>query len=833
MKVTTVVGDRFLAVVRYVGEQFFVQFVPAGRLQDFNKFVTALDGANGEHLRTLTVHGIQHFVRFDAQLHELRSELAYDEFGEVLFPTHLDIPLHQQPDHSFRIGPFLSTRNVQTPPRYQKHPRIATSPGRIGQANTAVYPAVWPLVEAPVKRVALAWLTILVLFVAAFKTAEAAPIYSPATETTDGVTQQLYLLPAADTSVQLQTHLANISVTYGGEGSVSSVMDAVYRIHNAADERVTLPLLVYAGKGSAQAQEVSLTADGQFLGLSPASGGLSTQIEVDADTRMSLRLRYRVTTQDSPLVTIRYAPSVLRRWPGPVSTRIEFALPDAIVRESWTTTAPDSWTYATSAPDVTAIKWLYDSTIPNEEFIVQFVAPGLWSQIEGAEAVSGVDGQVAAFLERGNLYRRLAETETADDSVRERFAAQAIAAYTDGLAQEASASSEELAQMHMWLASLYRSRAAQPAHDSVPHAALMVDEASAALSLFGPQDSRRGELQQWLGDGLGILFADAQARGDWQQAGRVVDQMTSLPPSSVDPALVEEAQQIVLVQQALQLLRRGEQDAAAALVGAKISDETAKPPVELQPLFSSWQITVTAEPASVALNIRAMASPGREGEAQSEMAELAARWQSEAARITSQGGGMSVSLAEGGSPPQAVGARIEAPISVDGEMLASAVPVGADWALLRSALAQLDPQQEERSRFFLREVLRSQPMDLRSAGDQWAAMAANLGQEATRISAEATTGDASSLLLAEIRAANYRNMAEAWRTLARDSWLLFQFRPGEDGEGQTRAWYATATSAPMVLTVQTQSLDMNLVAGVATLAMAIVAALSGLLWWLM
>ena len=267
--------------------------------------------------------------------------------------------------------------------------------------------------------------------------AVAAPL--PQAQSTDGVTQQLYLLPADDSPVQLQTHLVNLTVSDSGNGLVSTFMDAEYRIENTSEEAVTLPLLLFAGKGSATAQEMSLTANAQLLPLGPSTGGgFASEIDLGAEEQVSLRLRYRVTVQDAPLVTVRYAPSVLRRWPGAVSTRVEFSLPNAIARESWTQVAPDSWTYAASAPDVTAIKWLYDSTIPDEEFVVQFVGPDLWPSLQGASVGTEGAGQAATFLERGDLYRRLAEAEAADPTVRAQFTAQAIAAYTAGVQRAAT-----------------------------------------------------------------------------------------------------------------------------------------------------------------------------------------------------------------------------------------------------------------------------------------------------------------------------------------------------------------------------------------------------------
>ena len=71
------------------------ELFPARALEDFRQLVTALDRADGEHLRTFAVHGIQHFIRLNAQLHEAWGKLAYDELGKVLFAPHFNVPLHQ------------------------------------------------------------------------------------------------------------------------------------------------------------------------------------------------------------------------------------------------------------------------------------------------------------------------------------------------------------------------------------------------------------------------------------------------------------------------------------------------------------------------------------------------------------------------------------------------------------------------------------------------------------------------------------------------------------------------------------------------------------------
>ena len=48
----------------------------------------------------------------------------------------------------------------------------------------------------------------------------------PAAQSQQGVTRQLYLLPADNSRVQLQTHLVKLNVAYHSDGSVSAIMDA-------------------------------------------------------------------------------------------------------------------------------------------------------------------------------------------------------------------------------------------------------------------------------------------------------------------------------------------------------------------------------------------------------------------------------------------------------------------------------------------------------------------------------------------------------------------------------------------------------------------------------
>lgn len=716
-----------------------------------------------------------------------------------------------------------SVTDEQASARYQMRPRNATLRAKIGlRFLCAVLALLAALASHSVSRAAT----------------QLAPAPEPSLQSEQGVTRQLYLIPADNSTAQLQTHLATQTLTYHSDGSVSAVMDATYRIQNDGASAITLPLVLYEGVGAALPQGVSMTANGVPLTPVPnASGALTAQVDIPADSQMLIRLSYRVTVSDAPVVTIRYAPTVLRKWLGPTSTRIEYVIPDAIARESWTRIGPDSWSYAASDVGYTGIKWLYDSVVPDDEFVVQFVEPVLWSRVQSAEASSASGGPANAYLTRGDLYRSLAEDVTVDLPVRERFAAQAIAAYADGIAQGAGASTADLAQMHIGLATLYRDLAAQPERDTVAHAALMVDEATAALAFLGEGDARRAELQQWLADGLRTLFVDARDRGDWQRVNQVIDLMQTLPPGSVESSLIEEGRQIVLVQQALQLLQRGEQEAAAALAGSEITAGSAATPPDLEPLFAAWQITVTAKPSAVAVDIQAFPQPGKEVDAQGQLEKLVQAWQAVVVGPPATEAGRLVSAVELDASSGALRLRFQAPAEDVQSQWASHVPTRADFALLRSALFQLAPEQVERSRFFQRESQRSQRMDLRDAGDRWAATAVDIERRAGEIQTQATGSDAKAQLMAEMRAANYRNTAEAWRNLARDSWLRFQFESSNslatDADAQSRAWYATAHSAPVVFTIQSQEVDTGLLAASAGALLLAVLAFAGLLWWLL
>ena len=702
-----------------------------------------------------------------------------------------------------------------------------------------------------VRRAAQAWhilVTVVLICLGRGQVSQAAPLLQE-DEPAQGVTRQLYLLPAESTAVRLQTHVASLSVVHGGDEEVSVYVDAAYTLSNPGQEAVTVPLLVFAGTGSSQPQDVSLMAANQALGLTPREGGYAAQTEIGADARLTLQLRYRVVLDQTPLATVRYAPSILRRWPGGISLRVEMSLPASIPQEAWTAATPDTWSYAPSTGDVTAIKWLYDAGIPQEPFVVQFVAPAVFAQIQAAAPsrlpAAAAEGQElsgrGSYLALGDLYRSLSEVEAAPAAVRERFASQAIAAYVDGAANQSSATGDELARLHMGLAGIYRERTVAAGSGAENYAAAMAEEAAQALAALPPDDARRAELLRWRADGLRLMLDRAVAERDWTSAAALLEELAALPDGVVDEETLARQRQSLAVEQALELLARGERGAAVALAGHDIVGEVAMPPAELQPMFSRWEITATA--GSDVVEILAAgrgfldAGPERREETRQAWADMADVWRSATDDPALAGVTLDVVLPAGEEEPLQL--RMTAPVGVDGSRLAAYLPAGADWALLAAVVAQAGANVEKTSRLFWQDVRVSQPLDLRGAGEQWNALAVNLEREAGQLAGQAGE-DAEAALRRQIQAANYRTVAGEWRKLARDSWLLYRFADewessgrGAELDGSVRAWYATVKSPPLVFSVQSQAVNRNLVTGVVVLMAVFVVGMSGLLWRLM
>jgi hypothetical protein len=171
--------------------------------------------------------------------------------------------------------------------------------------------------------------------------------------------------------------------------------------------------------------------------------------------------------------------------------------------------------------------------------------------------------------------------------------------------------------------------------------------------------------------------------------------------------------------------------------------------------------------------------------------------------------------------------------------LAEALPGAADWALLRSLLGQLGPKLDSSSAGLRQQVHVSQPIDLRSAGQQWALMAQTLNDEASSLEAQAAStsaGEAATMdasLQARIRAANYRHAAEAWRNLGRDSFVELSLAATGSLGNNSRTWLVTVDSPPQMLDVQVDSVSTPRVALAAAGLGLLLLLLAGLLWRLL
>lgn len=94
LKVSPVVGNNFVVIVRYVVRQSVIELLPAIALEDLGGPFPAFDHANRQHLRTCTIHGIQDFAGLDAKLHQFGRKFPHNEFREFLLAAFSDVPLH-------------------------------------------------------------------------------------------------------------------------------------------------------------------------------------------------------------------------------------------------------------------------------------------------------------------------------------------------------------------------------------------------------------------------------------------------------------------------------------------------------------------------------------------------------------------------------------------------------------------------------------------------------------------------------------------------------------------------------------------------------------------
>lgn len=644
----------------------------------------------------------------------------------------------------------------------------------------------------------------------------------------------LYLLPLTDTSVRLMTHTFDVDVRLENEQTVFLV-NAGYRLHNTTRESQTVLLQVIPSPAQTTQglpEGVALAVDGQVLPLQPTGTGYpqTSQVTIAADGRRLLTLTYQVRSNAVDLGTFRYAPRLLDPWAGrPESWRITLNLPGetsgSLPAESWVTTSPDSWTY-----NGRRLQWLQEGAFPQQPFVLQWIAPPLWRSLAETRQLLTTEPTLERFLTLGDRYNRLYRAPQIEDGARRRFYAQALAAYSDGITyvQQVGLPSTELAAVHRALATLYRSRSIGSNGEVDPaYIDLMVQEIERALTTLPQDDGRRTELTQWLAQGLETQLRQAQQQANWSQAATILEQMATLP--NFDPAWIASERQLIELQQALILLGQDNQDAALALAGAAILDESLLPPPENRALFAGWQVTLTLGLNENALQLVASPVEGRQDTARLVADQLEQAWQNAGAT-----GAQVFFMADG---------RLRIDLSsqalTEGRLvLARSVPPLTDWALLRTLLASLDPSVNRSNHWVWDRVEIAQYIDLRAASDQWRGVAALLERQAADIQFVSAGTDTQSVdaVQAEIRPQLHQNYltseAQIWQNAVRGSTVRVEVLVGAERD-PARVWIVQMSDAPQTLSFQTEVLSGPRLLMAVLILLVLILVLAGLLWLLL
>ncbi len=507
----------------------------------------------------------------------------------------------------------------------------------------------------------------------------------------------LYVTPLDSVGVELPTHSVDLQLDSGqgegGQDGVSATMVARYRLRNPSREAVTLRLRIGSGhQAIASGSPVpQLTIRDQPLALEALDdGNFDTQVTLGADEQAELKLSYSASLDGSRLPTLIYDTSNLFGWPGRLSLRISIRMPNDFDSESWVELSPREWDYSpTSSAQQTIVKWLYEADWPSAPIVFRFVHPTTWQNVQSLEAAARPDAGPAAYGAVGELYLDLyTESTVVYDPVdsnsgspsraAQRFYAQALATYTDGIevGRDTSATPPELASLYAGLARLYRSRITDRAGvTDEQYARLMIGAVTEALAGLNPDSPQTNELAQWYAEGLHQLLAVARARGDRPQVMQLLEKMAQTPSIQVDPVEIAEEKRIASVQQALQLLQRGNQEAATAIAGPEIVAAALAPQTSL-PLVSGWQVTVTITPEStVAIFVAAVASDGAE-RARTAFQTRMRPWQDSA------DGNVDVEEESAANGRSFWHIEFVLPTRDDALALAATLPPSPDWALM-------------------------------------------------------------------------------------------------------------------------------------------------------
>jgi hypothetical protein len=608
------------------------------------------------------------------------------------------------------------------------------------------------------------------------------------------------LTPAGATAATLHAHLATITITDDDLGVPQVRLDATYDLRNETNEPLQLSLRVTDDAGIA----ISVTQAGTPIAWTSSDDGtLISQISIPANGQSDIALSASHALTELALVQVVYPTELLQQWRGQRSIRVDI-IPDSMAgRDSLLRVEPDTWTYAPFSDDL-RLEWMFEANIP-PRILYQTVTPAAWQEVQRLiDAATGNTPTVYTTL--SERYRQLATaaTQIGDAAAQDRFLGQAVAALTEGLhqAEAAGAAVTDSAELHASLANLYREQIADTA--SAVYAQAMVVEAGLALRGIMVDDPRRTELEQWQVDGLRLMLADLRRRGDIPGALALIEQLRALPDSTSGSDFLEQERQALIVQQAVQLVEQGDRTTALALAGELINDPAVQPPSEYRNLFTRWDVTTAMSERGVDVRANAQISEGRAEEAAAALDRIVQTWRTSQplramdpqVRRTSETGA-----------PEHVEITLHVPAGSSGVGLANTLPMSAEWALLRQLLAQLGPQIHTQSKNLLwQQVQVTQPLDLRTVGEQWLRVATELERQAEAFEQEATLTTSAATMQASqearLRAANFRSTAQAWRDLAQNSQVVVSLStPGAESSA-ARAWVITTASPPQMLNVE-------------------------------
>lgn len=651
------------------------------------------------------------------------------------------------------------------------------------------------------------------------------------------------LTPVATTSAVLQTHTTDIQLEQAG-ASVVGTAQTLYRLRNegASPVSVTLRATSSTSLGTVPLPaDLRITAGGSAVALEQGEGGPQVTVSVPAGGRLDVRLSYTYNLGDASVIVARYPAGTLGNWARSTSFRLAFLVPPSIPEQAWLSITPEGWRYGpTESADLTSIRWLMEGNLP-AAFAFTFVNPAL-AQQELQLRTAASAGGVAEKTALGNHYAELAEGAQ-DAATRERYYGQAMAAYSDAVAQGTAggALSGDLARAYIGQARLFRQRIVASGGVSAEHARLLVDAGMKALSALPVDAPQRAEVEQWLSDGLALVLADARARRDWAGALNTLAQMeanasTNTAGTAFSVEAIAEERRRILFEQSLQLLEEGDRDAAIAVSGEGIVGPELQPPAEAQSLFASWQNTVTVSANGTTLEVAGLPAPGKYEAALAAAQSLADAWSESAGRTV---GSVLLESPDANDGSEPVRFSIRLPAGATGLALANSTPLRSDWALLRVLLTQLAPEVSGDSSFLRRNLLLKLPLDLRTAGEQWLRLATDLEAQASALDTQGSPSDRSTsaalevALKARVQAANYRAEANNWRSLVENSQVVTLLEGPRGAPSDARAWQVTVSDPPQMLQFSTWGMNQGGVLALIAAALAAVLLLAAILWSLL